>query len=67
MEFRVYQNINKLRHPIKRVLRLMFYKPNSAVKGARRTQTLFKDGGLFGFVGFAKPSHPARPLLLRYA
>ena len=38
-----------------------------AVKGTRRTQVLLKVGSLFGFVGFAKPSHPARFLLLRWA
>jgi hypothetical protein len=34
---------------------------NMAVKGTRRTQALLKVGSSFGFVGFAKPSQPARP------
>ncbi|PPD35557.1 MAG: hypothetical protein CTY19_00450 [Methylomonas sp.] len=55
---------------IQRQLRRMssifiFFWPNMAVKGTRRTQALLKVGDLFGFVGFAKPSQSARPLLLR--
>ena len=38
-------------------------RSNIAVKGTRRTQALLKVGSLFGFVGFANPRHPARPLL----
>jgi hypothetical protein len=39
--------------------------PNMPVKGTRRTKALLKVGHLFGFVGFIKLCHPARPLLLR--
>jgi hypothetical protein len=41
------------------------FRPNMAVKGTRRTQAVFKVGGLFRFVGFGLVMQPARPLLLR--
>ena len=46
-------------------LRAKLIKPNKPVKGTRRTQALLKVSGIFGFTGFAKVLHPARPLLLR--
>jgi len=52
-------------HTNSKAVRRIIYWPNMAVKGTRRTQAFLKVGSLFGFTGFAKPSQPACPLLLR--
>ena len=42
--------------------KFIYFCPNMAVKGTRRTQVLLKVGSLFGFVGFGLVLQPARPL-----
>jgi hypothetical protein len=47
------------------MLLLNIFRPNMAVKGARRLLALLKFGSLFGFVGFIPVLQMSRPLLLR--